>query len=552
MDETAAPVPAVLPQPRRLTTRPGTWRLRPEATLFATSDSRADAGPGPAGGPAAADDATAGPARTARRLLGTATGYPLPPGGQDADIQLRLDPAFDAPSSESYRLDVSPERAVITAGGPAGLVHGVQTLRQLLPTDIFRPAVVRGVPWEAPCVEIEDSPRFAWRGAHLDVSRHFLPADAVRRFVDLLALHKLNVLHLHLTDDQGWRFPSDAYPRLCDVGSWRRGTAVGWRGGDGLEETPHGGFYTKAELVDLVAYAADLGVTVMPEIEFPGHTQAVLAAYPEFGNGTGPYEVRTTWGIATQVLNLQPDTLEFCRTVLGEVMDIFPSPYIHVGGDEVPKDEWRASPLVQDRKRELGLADEDQLQHWFTSQLNAFLVAAGRRMVGWDEILEGGEPPEGCVVMSWRGIKGGIQAAKAGRDVVMCPYRPVYLDYYQSDRADEPLAIGGGNTLEDICAFEPVPDELGADAATRVLGSQVQLWSEYLPDRAAYDYMAFPRTTALADVLWHGGPDAAARLALIAGHLPRLDALGVNYRPLQGPLPWQQGGSGRRRRPPTD
>jgi len=486
-------------------------------------------------------------ARLTRALLGGATGFDLLNADDRADVVIRY--GTDHLGNEGYRLVVTPDGVTITASDSGGAHNALQTLRQLLPPDILRSAVVPGITWDAPCVDIVDHPRFRWRGVHIDVSRHFTPIDTLHRFVDLLALHKLNVLHLHLTDDQGWRFPSESYPRLADVASWRLATPLGLRGADGFDLTPHGGCYTRTELADLVTHAAALNVVVLPEIDLPGHTQALLAAYPDLGNGTGPYEVRTTWGISTQVLGLHDEVLEFCRIILGEVMDVFPSHYIHIGGDEVPQDEWRHSPRIAERKRQLGLVSDSQLQHWFTSQLHAIVTASQRALVGWDEILEGGDPPVGAAIMSWRGTKGGVAAARAHRDVIMCPERPLYLDHYQADGDDEPLAIGGLNDLASICAYSPIPPELDESAVAHILGSQVQLWTEYLPDRAALEYMAFPRASAFADALWNGHDDDVARRSRVEAHLPRLDTMSVGYRPLLGPHPWQRGGGGRRRRP---
>jgi hexosaminidase len=522
------PLPELLPQPVEAVVGGGIWRLEPQATVS-----------GPPGLVA-----------LARMLLGPATGFALAPGGVDAAIRLGVD--GDTTDPERYVLRIDDAGLQIIGGGEAGVRNGLQTLVQLMPTDVLRPAAVRR-DWDLPHVEIADSPRFRWRGAHIDVSRHFMPVTWLRRFVELLALHKLNVMHLHLTDDQGWRLPSERWPRLTEVGSWRTGTRRGPRGQAGDDATPHGGHYTRQELVDLVAYAAARNVTVVPEIDLPGHMQAALTAYPELGNGTGPYEVLTTWGISEQVLNLDDATVTFCTDILGEVMDIFPSSYVHVGGDECPTTEWRHAPGAQARKRQLGLSDESGLQHWFTGQLHAYLTKAGRRLIGWDEIIDGGAPPEGATVMSWRGTRGGIAAARAGHDVVMCPETPCYFDQYQSDRADEPLAIGGLNTLEDVCAYDPVPAELEGDLARHVLGSQFQLWTEYMPTPAAVDYMAWPRGAALADVLWSpSGRDSIARRDRVASHLERLDVLGVGYRPLTGPLPWQRGGTGLRARATAD
>jgi hexosaminidase len=518
------PIPGLVPAPARLRSEGEALRLSADATV---------AGP---------PEAT----RLARRLLGTATGFPLPAGGETATIRLTTGALPGGP--ESYRLRVEAAGVRVVGASGAALVNGLHTLVQLLPPDILRPAVVRGAEWTVPAVEVEDAPRCGWRGVHLDVARHFMPAGWLLRFVELLALHKLNVLHLHLSDDQGWRFPSERFPRLVEVGSWRSGTPVGYAGEGGYDLTPHGGYYTRRELADLVAFAAERNVIVVPEIDLPGHVAAVLAAYPELGNGTGPYRTWTHWGINRQVLNVDEATVRFCAELFGEVADVFPGPFIHVGGDEVPTDEWRASPSVQRRKAELGLAGERQLQHWFTGQLHAALTGRGRRLVGWDEILEGGDPPEGAVVMSWRGAAGGLAGARAGCDVVMCPEQPLYLDHYQSDDPDEPLAIGGGNTLADVCAFDPVVAGLDG-AVDRVLGAQVQLWTEYLPDPRAVEYMAFPRAAAFADTVWApAGGDPAEREARVISHLGRLDVLGVGYRPPAGPHPWQRGGEGRRRR----
>ena len=486
--------------------------------------------------------------RLARELLGTATGFALPPGGDQATIRLHT---ADVPGggAEAYRLSVGPAGVRVVGATDGALINGLHTLVQLLPPEIYRPAVVRGAHWILPQVEIEDLPRFSWRGVHLDVARHFMPAPWLFRFVALLALHKLNVLHLHLTDDQGWRFPSERFPRLIEVGAWRAGTPIGYQGDGGVEPTPHGGYYARRELADLVTFAAERNVVVVPEIDLPGHVGAVLAAYPELGNGTGPYETWTRWGVNRHILNLAPGTLHFCTQLLGEVADVFPGPFIHVGGDEVPPDEWRLSPAVQQRRTELGLVDERQLQGWFTSQLGACLSDLGRRLVGWDEILEGGGPPDGATVTAWRGTAAGVAAARAGCDVVMCPENPLYLDHYQADGPDEPLAMPGANTLADVCAFDPIADGLDT-AAERVLGGQVQLWTEYLPDPRSVEYMAFPRTSAFADTVWAPvGGDPSERERRVVSHLTRLDMLQVAHRPPGGPHPWQRGGHGRRGNP---
>ncbi len=496
-----------------------------------------------------------------RALLSPATGYALPdaqpgaPGGAErdgvgVDIALEVDPALDRLGPEGYRLVVGDAGIGLSSSSLAGLQNACQTLRQLVDPSIFGRAPRHGAAWTLPCVVVEDSPAFTWRGAHLDVARHFFPAHVVSRFIDLIALHKLNVLHLHLTDDQGWRFPSAAYPLLTEIGSWRAESMLGHARAGQFDGTPHGGAYTRSELADLVAYGAARNVTIVPEIDLPGHTQAAIAAYPSLGNLDETLEVWTRWGVSEHVLNTSDAALDFCRTILGEVLDVFPGTYVHVGGDECPKTEWSTSAPARARIAELGLAGEDELQGWFTAQLGEFLAGNGRRLVGWDEILEGGPLPVGATVMSWRGTRGGVAAARAGFDVVMCPEAPCYFDHYQSDDPEEPLAIHGRNTLADVYAYDPVPDGLGADAAHHVLGSQFELWSEYMPRPEDVEYMAFPRAAALAEVVWSGpGGDLAAFERRLAVHLARLDVLGVNYRPLAGPHPWQRGGRGARRRP---
>jgi hexosaminidase len=507
-----APFAAPIPRPALLRPRPGRLVLTDQAAVSFPPPAEEAAG-------------------LLRELLGPATGFALPPGGAPAQIDLSLSDDLVGLGPEGYRIVVDESRATLSAWRNAGLVNAVQTLRQLLDPAIYRGSVAPGMTWEIPCLEIEDQPRFGWRGAHLDVSRHFMPAPFLFRFVDLLAMHKLNTFHLHLTDDQGWRFPSRKYPRLTEIGSWRAASPVGHRGRDGADGTPHGGSYTREELVALVAYAERRNITVMPEIDLPGHTLAAIAAYPRLGNLDEQLEVWTSWGVTPHVMNLNPETLGFCQDVLAEVLEVFPSPYIHVGGDECPTSEWMHSPAAQAKMRELGLTDPAGLQNWFTGQLNRFLLANGRHLVGWDEIIEVGTPPEGATVMSWRGEGGGVSAAGAGFDVVMCPEKPVYFDHYQGPAESEPLAIGGLNTLEDVYAYEPVPEGLSPVAAAHVLGSQFQVWTEYIADPAAVEYMSFPRGAALAEVLWSPAERSYADFnRRLSPHLARLDVLGVNYR----------------------
>ncbi len=451
-------------------------------------------------------------------------------------VCLRVDPRLERElGPEGYRLRVEPDGIDMTAAQPAGLFYAVQTLRQLLPPAVYSRAPVDGVAWTVPCVDIADHPRFAWRGLLIDPARHFIPIEDVKRFIDLMALHKFNRLQMHLNDDQGWRIEIKKYPRLTEIGAWRDETLVGHasRRPHEYDGQRHGGFYTQDEIRRLVRYAADRHVTIVPEISMPGHSQAAIAAYPELGvfpQRQQDLRVWTRWGISEHILAPRPRTIDFCKNVLKEVMALFPSRYIHVGGDEAIKNQWKASEEMQTLLRDLGLQNEEQLQAWFTRQLDAFLTEHGRRLVGWDEILEGGLAP-GAVVMSWRGEKGGIAAARAGHDVIMAPTSHTYFDYYQGPAESEPLAIGGFLPLRQVYQYEPVPDVLTPEQTPRVLGGQAQLWGEYIKDSDHRQYMAYPRACAMAEVLWSAEKDSFDAFLLRLGvHLERLQAAEVNFR----------------------
>lgn len=486
-----------------------------------------------------------GAERVAERLaayLRVPTGFALPVRMDDGrptggGIRMTLDPALASLGPEGYRLVVRTDGIHITAAHPAGLFYAGQTLRQLLPPEAFAAEREGGVEWTLPAVTIEDAPRFRWRGLHLDVARHFMPKDVVKRYIELLALHKMNVFHWHLTDDQGWRLEIRRYPRLTQVGAWRDRTLAEWPKDSASEKyrkERHGGFYTQDDVREIVAFAAERFVTVVPEIEMPGHAQAAVAAYPELGvtgDTVGPW---TRWGVSRYILNPETTTVRFMQDVLAEVLMLFPSPFIHVGGDEADKTQWRASPRVQQLIRERGLKNEAEMQSWFIRQMDAWLAARGRRLIGWDEILDGGLAPN-AAVMSWRGTEGGIAAARAGHDVVMAPVRYTYLDSYQTEEREkdwgEPLAIDNFLPLERVYRFEPL-EGLESQHHARVLGAQGQLWSEYIPDGKNLEYKAYPRAIALAEVVWtkadrRAWEDFRARLSL---HAKRLDAMGVNYR----------------------
>ncbi|MFJ7202792.1 beta-N-acetylhexosaminidase [Streptomyces sp. NPDC098789] len=523
----------------------------PREAAFAAGAVRYGFGPEP---DLAAGPGTQATARWLRGTLGAAAGWSLTPAdaGERADVRLLVDEELGGElGAEGYELTVAADGVSIRGGGPAGVFWGAQTLRQLLGPHAFRRAPLPGASWSLPYGTVRDAPRFGWRGLLLDVSRHFLPKGGVLRYIDLLTAHKLNVLHLHLTDDQGWRIEIKRHPRLTEVGSWRPRSRWGHRDSPLWNETPHGGFYTQDDIREIVAYAAERQVRVVPEIDLPGHAQAAIAAYPELGNtdvvDTAALGVWDDWGINENVLAPTEAVLRFYEGVFEEVLELFPaevSPFVHVGGDECPKTQWAASGAAQERIRELGVKDEDGLQSWFIRHFDGWLAARGRRLVGWDEILEGGLA-EGATVSSWRGYAGGIAAAEAGHDVVMCPEQQVYLDHRQAPGPDEPMPIGYVRTLEDVYRFEPVPPQLSERAAAHVLGAQANVWTEVMEHQGRVDYQVFPRLAAFAEAVWSRLPEPAARdyadfEARMGGHYARLDALGVDYRPPGGPLPWQR------------
>jgi hexosaminidase len=429
--------------------------------------------------------------------------------------------------AEGYRLTVTGDSVVVSGNDAAGLFYGLQTLSQMLPPGGGAPGPAR-----LAATDVTDAPRFRYRGMHLDVGRHFFGPDFVKRYIDQLARYKINRFHWHLTEDQGWRIEIKRYPRLTEVAAWRSETMREKNFdpfvGDGVR---HGGYYTQDEIRDVVRYAQERHVTIVPEIEMPGHSLAALAAYPELACTPGPFQVGTTWGVFDDIFCPKEETFAFLEGVLTEVMDLFPGEYVHIGGDEAPKARWEASDVAQAVIRREGLADEHELQSWFVRRIEAFLNRHGRRLIGWDEILEGGLAPN-ATVMSWRGTAGGIEAAKQGHDVIMTPTSHLYFDFYQGDPAQEPLAIGGNLPLERVYAFEPVPEELNETEAGRVLGAQGNVWTEYIPTEAHLEYMVFPRLFALAEVAWSSPDrrdfgDFARRLPW---HLDRLDAQDVRYR----------------------
>lgn len=435
---------------------------------------------------------------------------------------------------EGYQLEVTSDTITLTASQASGLVYGIQTLRQLLPPQIMSDEVIDDVEWIIPAVRITDSPAFAWRGLHLDVGRHMFPVEFIKKYIDMMAFYKYNTFHWHLTEDQGWRIEIQKYPKLTEISAFRDETPIpaNREQGDGV---PYGGFYTQDEVREVVAYAQARQIMVVPEIEMPGHVVAVLAAYPELGCVGEGYKVWTRWGIAEDVFCAGKDAVfEFLENVLTEVLELFPSEFIHIGGDECPKVRWEACPDCQSRIQAEGLENEHELQSWFIRRIEGWLTERNRRLVGWDEILEGGLAPN-ATVMSWRGSQGGIDAANAGHDVVMSPNTYCYLDYYQGEDVDnEPSAIGGYLPLKNVYQFKVVPDEIDSSKKHHILGGQGNVWTEYIQTSEHVEYMTYPRAVAIAEVLWSHPHDRDydAFEKRLKQHLPYLQAMNVNYRPL--------------------
>ena len=423
---------------------------------------------------------------------------------------------------EAYKLSVTPEQITIQGSTPAGVLYGVQTLRKSIPEQLKGDVLF-------PAVDISDYPRFGYRGAMLDVVRHFFPVDSVKSFIDMMALHNMNTLHWHLTDDQGWRIEIKSLPGLTEIGSKRAGTVIGHNSGV-YDSIPYGGFYTQEEIRDVVKYAADRNINVMPEIDLPGHMVAALTAYPELGCTGGPYDVWQIWGVSEDLLCAGNDsTYAFLRKVFDEVTDLFPSEMIHIGGDECPKTVWRKCPDCQKRIKTEGLKNEAELQSYVTARVEKFLNDHGRKIIGWDEILEGGVTPS-ATVMAWRGPQYGIKAAKQGNHVIMSPNTNCYLDYYQSrDTANEPLSIGGYLPVEKTYSLDPY-DKLSDEERKYILGVQGNLWTEYISEYDHAQYMALPRLSAIAEVGWSYPNKNYESFVKRLHHLAELfDHYGYNY-----------------------
>lgn len=513
---------SIIPQPQKLEVKEGVFALSKSARIHA-------------------DKSGTGAAELLAARLRAATGFAFKLDAKadaKSGIVLRLAKAGEDISvgPEGYELNVTKDQVVIVATTDAGLFYGTQTLLQLLPPEIFSAKKVSGVKWEIPCVKITDQPRFKWRGMMLDVARHFFTKQEVKALLDTLALQKMNTFHWHLVDDQGWRIEIKKYPRLTQVGAWRSG--VGFEmlpdsttayGPDGR----YGGFYTQDDIREIVTYAAARHITVVPEIEMPGHSMAALASYPEVGTGDGPFTVPMMPGVKHGIYSpAKPESFEFLQNVLTEVFALFPGKYVHIGGDEVPKEPWKDDPACQELMKREGLKSEEELQSWFIRRMETFVNTHGKTLIGWSEILQGGLAPN-AVVMDW--IGGGKEAASAGHDVVMTPTTHCYFDFYQStDQSTEPkaMAYGGALTLQKVYSLEPVPDGLAPGLQHHILGAQGNVWTEFMPNFRHLGYMTFPRMTAVAEVTWSAKEqrnfdDFNRRLKM---NERRLDHLGVHYR----------------------
>jgi hexosaminidase len=500
-----AATPSIIPLPAKMTVEQGSYTISAAAVIHVRPGDR--------------DAADA--ARYLADLLVRTRGLSLPvvedaSAASRGDIVIRSDAAASVSQAEGYVLDVDARGMDIRARDAAGLFYGAVSAWQLLTPDAAKGAVA------VPYVHIADWPRFAWRGLMLDVARHFEPPAEVKRVLDAMAQHKLNVFHWHLTDDQGWRLEIRRYPKLTQIGAWRQPP--------GADAKPYGGYYTQAEVRDIVAYAAARHITVVPEIDMPGHAQAAVAAYPEIGvTGERPV-VSIDWGVNPYLFNVDDRTISFLHNVLDEVMELFPSTFIHVGGDEAIKDQWQASAAVQARMHSLGIKDENALQSWFIERMGQYLAQHGRRLIGWDEILEGGIPPSASV-MSWRGTQGAIDAARLGHDVVLSPAPTLYLDNLQSARDDEPSGRLSVQSLATVYHFETVPASLSAEQARHVLGAQANIWAEYLNAPWQVEHAAFPRMDALAETVWTPANERHYDdfLARLPAQFSRYDQLGITY-----------------------
>lgn len=456
----------------------------------------------------------------------------LPSVPNDGNYIFISTPDFQGGFIENYDLSMNQNQLLLVAEGNEGVFYGIETLIQLMPLERTVSGVLGDAELKIPCANIKDSPRYQWRGMHLDCSRHFFSKEEVKRYLDYLAMYKFNVFHWHLTDDQGWRIEIKKYPLLTTIGSQRKETVIGHPSDTAhYDGKPYGGFYTQEDIKEIVAYAGVRHITVVPEIEMPGHSLAAVAAYPQYSCNGGHYETWTTWGQSLD--NYCPgndSTFLFLEDILSEVCNLFPGIYIHIGGDECAKDRWKTCPKCQKRIVDEKLKNENELQSYFIARIEKYLNSKGKQIIGWDEILEGGLAPN-AAVMSWRGIKGGVTAAKQKHNVVMSPGKPCYFDHYQSKDKKEPPAIGGFNPLDSVYAYKPTPKSLKEDEAKYIMGAQGNVWTEYITDFKSVEYMSMPRMAALSEVLWTPAEkkDYKNFIERLKIHSKTLDKMNVNY-----------------------
>lgn len=507
---------SVIPEPSMVSPAEGTFRIKPSTKIYLSGlDSETE------------------------HVAGMLNGYLKTSAGIELEVVVtdRLPDAGgiwflqSSQGPEAYAIRVEQERVIIEFGDGAGAFYGMETLLQLLPPQVLSGERVRGIRLEMPCCIIEDAPRFRYRGMHIDVCLHYFDVDFLKRYIDLMAFHKLNRFHWHLTDDQGWRLEIKKYPLLTEKGQWRKETVIGSLKSGVYDGIPHGGYYTQEQVRELVKYAADRYVTIIPEIEMPGHALAAIACYPELSCGLEDhYETATRWGVFKQVYCPKEETFKFLEDVFDEVFELFPTTLVHIGGDECPKASWKRCPHCQALIRQLGLKDEYELQSWFVTRMEKYINSKGHEIIGWDEILQGGLAPN-AKVMSWLGEEGGIKAAKQHHEVVMAPYPKYYLDYWQADPDSEPLAMGGPTTLKTMYEYNPVPDVLTAEERRFIIGVEGCLWTEYVSTPEHAEYMAWPRMCAIAESAWSNfdRKDWDSFTRRMETHFLRLDALDVNY-----------------------
>jgi len=511
---------SIIPAPMKIEQKTGFFQVSPGTVIFSDQETKN-----------IADDFAKALSLSAK----ICPDVPVSTKSQINCIQFKLNTGLNALGPEGYRLEVKENNILIESSAIEGVFYGMQTLKQLFPVEIYAGQTATNLNLQVPCCIIEDMPRFKWRGLNLDVSRHFMPKEFIKKYIDLLAMHKMNVFHWHLTDDQGWRIEIKKYPKLTSVGAWRKETIVGyWNTVPHIYDgKSHGGYYTQDDIREIVAYAKERFITIVPEIDMPGHFQAALAAYPQFGNTDQPISVWTTWGVSENILNIDEETIQFCQDILTEVFDLFPGQYIHIGGDEVNQVQWEKSPKVQSRMRELGLKNESEIQPWFTRAMYSFVTKHNRTLVGWEQILN--DDLSGAIVETCLSEEPTIKAIKSGCDVVIATSTKVYLDKYQGNPKREPIATGM-TPLKTVYSYEPVPKSLTPPERKHILGVEGQVWTEYMPDPQHVEYMTFPRACAIAEIDWTSSDrknysDFCKRLKC---HLERLKKLNVNFRPIKG------------------